>query len=208
MPRATATNRKVMNPETGKWTGKYEPIPGLVAAPATVIEPGVRVPFDHVPPAEMPPPPPAPPVVPEPDADPVEDNPIVPERGVRGAVGDAELASLLDRNAIERQPADKYEHWWHPWLKTVEIRPTHNAAIRFVNYKFTPRTQNEDAFVRLWVYKQRGKNDPERWHGDTPGLIADLECGFCQARFRNQRVYQDHLQHDHLREELADHRVR
>ena len=83
-----------------------------------------------------------------------------------------------------------------------------NESIRLEGYRAVPRNAKEDAFLREWITRQRRGNDPERWHGDTPGL-RDLQCPYCERGvFRNQDVYEDHLQIKHLREEMGDERMR
>ena len=150
--------------------------------------------------------------LPAPEA--IEEEPtVLADPAQRLAAGDAELAALIGRNTIEPRDRTSFEPWFHPWLRNVEIRPTHNTAIRYVNYEFVPRTETEDAFAREWTRKQRGRNDPERWHGRTlkaDGKPIQMVCAFCSHKpvFTNENVYEDHLHHDHLREELADNRQR
>ena len=65
--------------------------------------------------------------------------------------------------------------WYNPKFEGITLRPTPNETIRFEGYKAVPRNAKEDTFLREWTTRQRRGNDPERWHGDTPGL-RDLAC--------------------------------
>ncbi len=109
---------------------------------------------------------------------------------------------------VRMTPEPEYfDPWYHPKYEGITLRPTPNEAIRFEGYKAVPRNAKEDEYLRDWITRQRRGNDPERWHGDTPGL-RDMTCPYCKGGFRNQDVYEDHLQIKHLREDLGDERMR
>ena len=100
-----------------------------------------------------------------------------------------------------------FEPWYHPKYRGITLRPSPNESYVLDEHKFVPRTAKEDDYLRHWITRERRGNDPERWHGDTPGM-RDLPCPYCKAAFRNQDVYEDHLQMKHLREDLGDERMR
>ena len=134
--------------------------------------------------------------------------PALPVAGVDEEGYAVVAAPREDDEAVAwRTPDGKtYLHWYSPEYPEITLRPHHNHVIQFVGGAYTPVNQKEDDYLRDWVWRQRGKNDPERWHGDTPGLVEDLECEYCHRFFaRNQYVMSDHKAKKHKREDLAEH---
>jgi hypothetical protein len=113
--------------------------------------------------------------------------------------------------AAWRTPDGKtYTHWYSPEFPDITLRPHPNHVIQYRAGAYTPINAKEDDYLRDWTWRQRGKNDPELWHGDTAAFddptMPDLECEFCH-RFscRNHHVMAAHKAKKHKREDLAEH---
>lgn len=115
-----------------------------------------------------------------------------------------------DAKAWRTPDGQTYKHWYSPEFPDITLRPHPNHVIQFRAGAYTPINAKEDEYLRDWIWRQRGKNDPEQWHGDTPSFdspdMPDLECEYCH-RFscRNQYVMAAHKAKKHNREDLAEH---